>query len=74
MDFPVSVCSLDGGIFPNPLYVFKIGTADNRRMDIFGNLPLASVYIMLSFVAEMLCGLEVYNVTALSSSPTDRRE
>ena len=35
------------------------------RMDIFGNLPLASVYIVVSFVAEMLCGLEVYNVAAI---------
>lgn len=65
VDFPVPVWSLDGGIFQNPLYVFKIGAVNNRLMHVFCNLPLASVYIVVSFVAEMLCGLEVYNVAAI---------
>ena len=65
VDFPVPVWSLNGGIFQNPLYVFKIGAVNNRLMHIFCNLPLASVYIVVSFVAEMLCGLEVYNVAAI---------
>ena len=65
VDFPVSVWSLDGGIFQNPLCVFKIDAVDNRSMDIFGNLPLASVYIVVSFVAEKLCGLEVDYIAAI---------
>ena len=65
VDFPVPVWSPDGGIFQNPLYAFKIGAVDNRLMHVFRNLPLASVYIVVPFVAEMLCGLEVYNVAAI---------
>lgn len=65
VDFPVPVWSLDGRIFQNPLYVFKIGAVDNRFMHVFRNLPLASVYIVVSLVAEMLCGLEVYNIAAI---------
>ena len=65
VDFPVPIWSLGEGIFQNPLYVFKIGAVDNRRMDIFGNLPLVSVYIVVSFVAEMLCGLEVHHIFAI---------
>ena len=65
VDFPVPVWSLDGGIFQNPLYILKVGAVDNRFMHIFRNLPLASVYIVVSLVTEMFCGLEVYNVAAI---------
>ena len=65
VDFPVPVWSLDGGIFQNPLYVLKVGAVNDRLMHVFRNLPLASVYIVVPFVTEMLCGLEVYNVAAI---------
>ena len=34
-------------------------------MHIFGYLPLAPVYIVVPLVAEVLCGLEVDNITAI---------
>ena len=51
VDFPVPVWSLDGGIFQNPLYVLKVGAVNDRLMHVFRNLPLASVYIVVSLVA-----------------------
>ncbi len=65
MDFPVPIGSFDGNIFQNPLYVFKIGAVDNWCMDVFCNVPLASVYIVVLFIPEMLCGLEVDYITAI---------
>ncbi len=65
VDFPVPVWSPDGGIFQNPLYVFKVGAVNNRLMHVFRNLPLASVYMVVSLVAEMLCGLEVDYIAAI---------
>ena len=56
---------LTGAFSKNPLYVLKVGAVDNRLMHIFRNLPLASVYIVVSLVTEMFCGLEVYNVAAI---------
>ena len=65
MDFPVPVGAFDGRIFQNPLYGFKVGAVNNRLMHIFGYLPLAPVYIVVPLVAEVLCGLEVDNITAI---------
>ena len=65
VDFPVPVGAFDGRIFQNPLYGFKVGAVNNRLMHIFGYLPLAPVYIVVPLVAEVLCGLEVDNITAI---------
>ena len=59
MDFPVPVGASDGCVFQNPLYGFKIAAADNRLMHIFCDVPLAPVYIVVMFIPEMLCSLEV---------------
>ena len=65
MNFPVPVGAFNGNVFQNPLYVLKIGTVDNRRMDFFCNVLLASVYIAVSFIPEMLCDLEIDHITAI---------
>ena len=65
VDFPVPVGAFDGNVFQNPLYVLKVGSVNNRLMHVFRNLPLASVYIVVSLVAEMLCCLEVDYITAI---------
>ena len=65
VDFPVPVGASDGRIFQNPLCGFKVGAVNNRLMHIFGYLPLAPVYIVVPLVAEVLCGLEVDNITAI---------
>ncbi len=65
VDFPIPIGAFDGNAFQNPLYVFKVGAVNNRLMHVFRNLPLASVYIVVSLVAEMLCGLEVDYITAI---------
>ena len=71
VDFPVPVGAFDGNVFQNPLYVLKIGAVNNRLMHVFRNLPLASVYIVVSFVPEMLCCLEVDYITAILLSRKD---
>ena len=71
VDFPVPVGAFDGNVFQNPLYVFKVGAVNNRLMHVFRNLPLASVYIVVSLVAEMLCCLEVDYITAILLSRKD---
>ena len=55
----------DGRVFQNPLYGFKIAAADNRLMHIFCDVPLAPVYIVVMFIPEMLCGLEVDHNAAI---------
>ena len=65
VDFPIPIGAFDGNAFQNPLYVFKVGAVNNRLMHVFRNLPLASVYIVVSFVAEKLCGLEVDYIAAI---------
>ena len=62
---PSPLGAFDGRIFQNPLYGFKVGAVNNRLMHIFGYLPLAPVYIVVPLVAEVLCGLEVDNITAI---------
>ena len=66
MNFPVPVGAFNGNAFQNPLYVLKIGTVDNRRMDFFCNVLLASVYIAVSFIPEMLCDLEIDHIRSSS--------
>ena len=68
VDFPVPVGAFDGCVFQNPLYGFKIAAADNRLMHIFCDVPLASVYIVVVLVPEMLCGLEIDNIKKCSKS------
>ena len=51
VDFPVPVGAFDGNVLQNPLYVLKVGSVNNRLMHVFRNLPLASVYIVVSLVA-----------------------
>ncbi len=53
------------GVFQNPLYGFKIAAADNRLMHIFCDVPLAPVYIVVMFIPEMLCSLEVDHIAAI---------
>ena len=65
MDFPVPVGASDGCVFQNPLYGFKIAAADNRLMHIFCDVPLASVYIVVSLISEMLCSLEIDYIAAI---------
>ena len=65
MDFPVPVGASDGCVFQNPLYGFKIAAADNRLMHIFCDVPLAPVYIVIMFIPEMLCSLEVDYIAAI---------
>ena len=65
MDFSVPIGASDGRIFQNPLYVLKVGAVNNRLMHVFCDVPLASVYIVVVFVAEMLCCLEVDNIAAI---------
>ena len=63
--FPVPIGTFDGCIFQNPLCGFKVGAVNNRLMHVFCNLPLASVYIVVSLIPEMLCSLEVDYITAI---------
>ena len=65
VDFPVPVGASDGCVFQNPLYGFKIAAADNRLMHIFCDVPLAPVYIVVMFIPEMLCSLEVDYIAAI---------
>ena len=65
VDFPVPVGAFDGCVFQNPLYGFKIAAADNRLMHIFCDVPLAPVYIVVMFIPEMLCSLEVDYIAAI---------
>ena len=65
VDFPVPVGAFDGCVFQNPLYGFKIAAADNRLMHIFCDVPLAPVYIVVMFIPEMLCSLEVDHIAAI---------
>lgn len=65
VDFPVPVGAFDGCVFQNPLYGFKIAAADNRLMHIFCDVPLASVYIVVSLIPEMLRSLEVDYIAAI---------
>ena len=65
VDFPVPVGAFDGRVFQNPLYGFKIAAADNRLMHIFCDVPLAPVYIVVMFIPEMLCSLEVDHIAAI---------
>ena len=65
MDFPVPVGASDGCVSQNPLYGFKIAAADNRLMHIFCDVPLAPVYIVVMFIPEMLCSLEVDYIAAI---------
>ena len=65
VDFPVPVGASDGRVFQNPLYGFKIAAADNRLMHIFCDVPLAPVYIVVMFIPEMLCSLEVDYIAAI---------
>ena len=65
MDFPVPVGAFDGRVFQNTLYGFKIAAADNRLMHIFCDVPLAPVYIVVMFIPEMLCSLEVDYISAI---------
>ena len=66
VDFPVPVGASDGCVFQNPLYGFKIAAADNRLMHIFCDVPLAPVYIVVMFIPEMLCSLEVDYIAAIA--------
>ena len=45
--------------------VSKIAAADNRLMHIFCDVPLAPVYIVVMFIPEMLCSLEVDYIAAI---------
>ena len=65
MDFSVPVGAFDRCVFQNPLHIFKVGAVDNRLMHIFCDVPLASVYIVVSLISEMLCGLEVDYIAAI---------
>ena len=63
--FPRPRWAFDGCVFQNPLYGFKIAAADNRLMHIFCDVPLTPVYIVVMFISEMLCGLEVDHIAAI---------
>ena len=65
VDFSVPVGAFDGRVFQNTLYGFKIAAADNRLMHIFCDVPLAPVYIVVMFIPEMLCSLEVDYISAI---------
>ena len=60
---PVKRPNGDGEI--HPLSGFKIAAADNRLMHIFCDVPLTPVYIVVMFISEMLCGLEVDHIAAI---------
>ena len=65
VDFSVPVGAFDRCVFQNPLHIFKVGAVDNRLMHIFCDVPLASVYIVVSLISEMLCSLEIDYIAAI---------
>ena len=71
MDFPVPVGAFDGCVFQNPLHIFKVDAVNNRFMHIFCDVPLASVYIVVSLIPEMLRSLEVDYIAAIAEAIRD---
>ena len=65
VDFSVPVGAFDRCVFQNPLHIFKVGAVNNRLMHIFCDVPLASVYIVVSLIPKMLCSLEAVSYTHL---------
>ena len=65
VDFSVPVGAFDRCVFQNPLHIFKVSAVNNRLMHIFCDVPLASVYIVVSLISEMLCSLEVDYIAAI---------
>ena len=65
VDFPVPVGAFDGRVFQNPLWGLKVGAVNNRLMHVFRNVPLASVYLVVPLVAEMLGCFEVHHIAAI---------
>lgn len=65
VDFSVPVGAFDRCVFQNPLHIFKVDAVNNRFMHIFCDVPLASVYIVVSLIPEMLRSLEVDYIAAI---------
>ena len=54
MDIPVPIRPSDGRVCKDALDILKVLPADDRLMDILGDVPLAPVYIVVPLVAVML--------------------